>query len=116
MAPEQTDPPHTGTPCVASDVWGLGATLFEAVAGYKPFDEGDDGHQEAAQRFPQLVDELYELPDFVPDDVAKLLYSALEKRPQDRPTPAEVADVLGPILERHPRGRLTGFKTTLSAR
>ncbi len=41
MAPEQCEPPATGTPGHASDVWGLGATLFEAIAGYKAFDEGD---------------------------------------------------------------------------
>ena len=32
MSPEQCDPPSTGTPGFASDVWGLGATLFQAIA------------------------------------------------------------------------------------
>ena len=41
MAPEQCSPPRTGVPGHASDVWGLGVTLFEAVAGYRAFDDGD---------------------------------------------------------------------------
>ena len=36
MAPEQADPPRTGSPTYASDVFGLSATLFEAMAGYRP--------------------------------------------------------------------------------
>jgi serine/threonine protein kinase len=116
MAPEQTDPPRTGTPGTAADVWGLGASLFEAVAGYKAYDEGDPSHPDVSRRFPQLVDEPYVLPDHVPADVAKLVESMLAPDPQDRPTPAAVADALGPILERHPRGKLAGFKSSLTAR
>ncbi len=52
MAPEQTEPPDTGTPGFASDVWGLGATLFEAVAGYRPFDDGDRDATELAGPVP----------------------------------------------------------------
>src|SRR6478609_2210037 len=33
MSPEQWDPERYGDPSPASDVWGLGATLFEAIAG-----------------------------------------------------------------------------------
>ena len=75
-----------------------------------------DDHEELEVRYPQVVQEPDVLPDFVPDDVAKLLHAALEKRPENRPTPAELADAFGPILERHPRGRLAGFKTALSRR
>ena len=116
MAPEQTDPPVTGSPGPAADVWGLGATLFEAVAGYRPFDEGDPDHRDVAARFPQVVDEPYVLPDHVPADVAALIGAMLAPRPQDRPAPAEVADAFGPILDRHPRGALGGWKVALTAR
>ena len=40
MSPEQADPDTHGHPGFAADVWGLGATLFHAVAGYRPFDKG----------------------------------------------------------------------------
>jgi eukaryotic-like serine/threonine-protein kinase len=35
MAPEQADPLGPITP--AADVWGMGATLYHAVAGQPPF-------------------------------------------------------------------------------
>jgi len=101
MAPEQCD----GRPEAASDVWGLGATLFEAVAGYRAFDDSD-------VRWPQVTDEAFALPERVPLDLAKLVYACLENDPSQRPTPAEVADTLGPMLERSPRGRLAGFKVS----
>ena len=114
MSPEQCDPPCTGTPGPASDVWGLGATLFEAVAGYKAFDDGDPAAEAVGARFPQLVDEPYALPEHVPADVVKLVESCLAPDPADRPTPASLVDALGPVLEQHPRGRLGGFKSALS--
>ncbi|HET6563166.1 MAG TPA: serine/threonine-protein kinase [Marmoricola sp.] len=114
MAPEQCDPGRTGTVGVASDVWGLGATLFEAVAGFKAFDEGDRRSDDLGARFPQLRVEPYGLPEHVPAEVAKVVESCLAFHPVDRPTPAEVADALGPVLARQPRGRLGGIKTALS--
>lgn len=107
MAPEQTEPPATGEPGFASDVWGLGATLFEAIAGYKAFDEGEVDAPEVGQRFPQVVDSPHELPERVPSDVAKAVYAALAPNPDDRPLPHEFAESLEPALSRAPRGKLT---------
>ena len=116
MAPEQCDPPSTGTPGPASDVWGLGVTLFEAVAGYRAFDDEDPTADELGRRFPQLVDEPRPLPEHVPAEVAELLATCLSPDPAARPTPSALVDAFGPILEQHPRGRLGGFKVALSAR
>jgi serine/threonine-protein kinase len=110
MAPEQCDPPSTGTPGPASDVWGLGATLFEAIAGYLPFDEATADARTVSEQFPQVVDPPYELPDRVPSDVAKVVYACLDPAPAQRPLPHELAEGLQPALERAPRGRLAGFK------
>jgi eukaryotic-like serine/threonine-protein kinase len=110
MAPEQCEPPRTGIPGPAADVWGLGATLFEAIAGYKAFDRAPEGASSLEQRFPQVVEAPYELPDRVPDDVAKVVYACLEPDPADRPLPHELAEALQPALARAPRGRLAGFK------
>ncbi|MGH3334919.1 MAG: serine/threonine-protein kinase, partial [Nocardioides sp.] len=85
MSPEQAAPQRVGRPGVESDVWGLGATLFEAVAGYRPFDEGDPHADDPRGRFPQLVEPPYELPDRVPAEVAKVVYGALEADAADRP-------------------------------
>ncbi|MGZ8743346.1 MAG: serine/threonine-protein kinase [Nocardioides sp.] len=110
MAPEQCDPPASGTPGPASDVWGLGATLFEAIAGYRPFDDGDEDAAQVADRFPQLRDLAYDLPDKVPADVAKVVLACLEPAPEDRPLPHELAEGLQPALARAPKGRLAGWK------
>lgn len=110
MAPEQCDPPRTGVVGPASDVWGLGATLFEAIAGYKAFDRAAPDAVTVEQRFPQVVDAPYELPDRVASDVAKVVYACLEPRAGNRPLPHEVAEGLQPALERAPRGRLAGFR------
>ncbi|HET7689679.1 MAG TPA: serine/threonine-protein kinase [Nocardioidaceae bacterium] len=101
LAPEQAE----GRPVPASDVWGLGATLFEAVAGYRAFDDSDEPH-------PQLTAEAFDLPARVQPDLAKVIQACLDPDPAARPAPAEVADLLGPLLERAPRGRLAGFKVT----
>lgn len=110
MAPEQCDPPRTGTPGAASDVWGLGATLFEAIAGFRPFDRAGRDAVTVAERFPQVLDAPHELPERVPADVAEVVHACLEPTPANRPLPHEVAEGLRPALERAPRGRLAGFK------
>ncbi|WP_139983704.1 serine/threonine-protein kinase [Nocardioides litoris] len=107
MAPEQAAPGEVGVPGHASDVWGLGATLFHAVAGYRPFDEGDPDAADLDDRFPQLVDPPYELPDDVPPAVASTVLAMLEPRAEDRPEPREVADALEPVLDAQPEVRLT---------
>lgn len=110
MAPEQVDPPSTGEPGHASDVWGLSASLFEAVAGYRAFERGDRRAEELDARYPQLRQEPKALPDRVPAEVVKILHAGLEKRPGDRPLPHEVAEACEPVLQRLPAPRLTGWR------
>lgn len=106
MAPEQADPQRHGGPGYAADMWGLGTTLFHAVAGYRAFDKGPaEGDLEV--RYPQLVDQPYELPDGVPDAVAGLLTAMLSRDAADRPLPADVVDVLEPVLAGLPAPRLS---------
>jgi len=107
LAPEQAEPGRHGVPGPASDVWGLGATLFHAVAGYRPFDDGDPDAGRPEDRFRQLAEEPYVMPDGVPDEVQKIVYAALEVDPADRPLPHEVAAALEPVLERQPPAQLT---------
>ncbi len=107
MSPEQCDPGRRGTPGYASDVWGLGATLFEAVAGYRAFDAGDRDADDPVARHPQLVAAPYGLPGQVPAEVAKVVYAALDADPANRPLPAEIASALEPVLAAQPAVRLS---------
>ncbi|HVL96173.1 MAG TPA: serine/threonine-protein kinase [Solirubrobacteraceae bacterium] len=77
MAPEQRDLARVGELGPATDVWGLGATLREALAG-RP----------------------------VPPVVAALVDACLAPRPADRPSPAELAAELEPLAAALPRPRI----------
>jgi serine/threonine protein kinase len=110
MAPEQCDPPGAGVPDFATDVWGIGATLFEAITGYKPFEAGDSRADALDARFPQLNELAYGMPDTVAPDVAKVVLACLEPDGADRPLPHELAEGLEPALARLPKARLSGFK------
>lgn len=111
MAPEQCDPPATGTPGPPADVWGIGATLFEACAGYKPFREGiQDDDAPAEQHWPQLVEEPAPFPRDVPDAVAKPVLACLAKNPLRRPTAAELVEMLEPVVAALPKPVLGKFK------
>ena len=52
MAPEQCVPGAGAVPGFASDVWGLGASLFYAAAGYRPFPHEDGASDEDDRRRP----------------------------------------------------------------
>ncbi|MDQ6525422.1 serine/threonine-protein kinase [Nocardioides sp. LHD-245] len=107
MAPEQAAPGAAyGVPGHASDLWGLGATLFHAIAGYRPFRDGDPDAPEARDRFPQLLEAPAELPDDVPAAVAKVVHALLEPDPASRPLPREVAEALEPEIAALPAPRL----------
>lgn len=103
LAPEQADPGgRYGAPGYAADVWGIGATLFHAITGERPFRYGDPDAACATERHPQLVDEPRPVRVRVAEGVLGVVRACLERRPADRPLPHEVADALGPDLERQP--------------
>jgi serine/threonine protein kinase len=113
MPPEQCDPgAYEGLIGAASDVWGLGATLFHAVAGGVPFprDKGARDSEDLEERFPQLGHDPIPLPDGLPVALGELLLATLRKDPSDRPTAGEVAADLEPLVAELPR------KLTLSRR
>ena len=107
MAPEQAAPGTAyGAPGHASDLWGLGATLFHAIAGERPFRNGRHDAAELADRIPQLLELPAELPSDVPSAVVKVVQALLEPDPADRPLPREVAEALEPELAGLPAPRL----------
>lgn len=87
MSPEQC---RAKAPSAASDIYGLGVTLFEMLTGERPFPKGD-----SAEPFPQLHQPPAALRDHLrsaPTALAALVASCLAPRPVDRP--AAMADLL----------------------
>lgn len=105
MAPEQCDPRQFGPVGPASDVWGIGASLFRAAAGFRAWDREPGRLQATTPPKP--------LPDFVPAAVRELIMACLAFDPAGRPTPAELAGRLEPLLAALPAARLSGFKVRL---
>lgn len=113
MAPEQCLPGQGEPPGPAADMWGIGATLYHALAGYRPFQESARAPDSTPQeRWPQLVDEPYSLPATVPDDIAKPILGCLQWDPRARPTAHELAEAFVPALAALPRAKLSGFRIT----
>ncbi len=105
MAPEQCDPPQSSQPSYASDIYGIGATLFHAIEGHRAF-KGTTGTGVVTDRFPQLVADPPPFTRRIAPDVAELVYACLARDPADRPLPHELAEALEPALARAPRGKL----------
>lgn len=108
MAPEQCEPVERGPVGPAADVFGLGATLYRAASGDRPFPKGDPESPETAVRWPQLV--LEPDPDRLPPAVAEPILACLDRDPAARPAPAELADALEPVLRSQAKPRLSGLK------
>ena len=98
MPPEQCAPGEAGQIGPGSDVWGLGATLFHAIAGETPFGPARSTDPDAPleARFPQLTEEPRPFPGHVGPDLAESVRACLHKDPEERPTAAELALSLEP--------------------
>jgi len=107
MAPEQCGTGLAHEIGHATDVWGLGVTIHESLAGCRPYPDGDPTASGPA-RFPQLVDEPTRLPRDVPEPLASLIRASMERRPGDRPTAAEIVHELDPLTEAIPPQPILG--------
>jgi eukaryotic-like serine/threonine-protein kinase len=115
MPPEQCDADaFEGRIGPASDVWGLGATLYHAVAGEVPFPRDKGAHEspDLHTRFPQLTADPRPLPDATPEPLRDLVFRALSSQPEARPTVAEVATGLEPLVAALPRKIAFGRRGT----
>jgi eukaryotic-like serine/threonine-protein kinase len=104
MAPEQCDLERREEIGPATDIWGLGATVHEALTGRLPYPRPNPGSPH-----PQLAWAPRELPD-VPSALEPLLRSCLEPRPADRPAAGELADALEPLVDALPPPRIGRFR------
>jgi ABC-type amino acid transport substrate-binding protein len=85
----------------ASDVYGLGATLFTALTGHAAF-ERRDGEQVVAQ-FVRIT--TGPVPDLdthgMPADVAAVVVRAMARDPEQRPTATQLGEQLQQLQKRH---------------
>lgn len=103
MAPEQCDPKRLGPVGPAADVWGLGASIYEALAGQQPFPrkhdrEEDDEWASPEERWPQLAEEPYPLPEGLPEGAVEPFLACLAPDPGGRPSAASLAATLEPLV------------------
>jgi serine/threonine-protein kinase PknK len=88
-------------PTEASDVYGLGATLFCALTGHAAY-ERRSGEQVVAQ-FLRIATE--SAPDLresgIPEDVSSVIEKAMSRDPNDRPTAIELGEELRRVQASH---------------
>ena len=104
MAPEQCEPSRFGDIGPASDVWGLGATLHEAISGRRPF------APHGGERFPQLRARPRPLPERLAPRLRAAVMACLEPHPADRPAAGELGDELEPLVGALPAPRIGRFR------
>jgi serine/threonine-protein kinase len=92
MAPEQCGEGPLTEAGPACDVWGLGATLYEAANGYRPFRarEGQEPH-------PQLSEEPRAFHPRVPAVLRDAIAACLQRDPGLRPTIEELVERIGEL-------------------
>jgi eukaryotic-like serine/threonine-protein kinase len=110
MAPEQCEPERFSEIGPASDIWGLGVTMYEAVSRKLPFLTPSRTTGAEGPRFPQLTDDPIPLGKDVPPELADAIMSCLERRPQDRPTAEALAETIEPWAAALPAPRLGLFR------
>ena len=91
MAPEQITGDYLSP---ATDVWGVGAVLWEATTGEEPFNADDEDDEEPS--YEQLERRIVPIRSYrrVPAAFASLVESCLEPDPAHRPTVDELREGL----------------------
>ena len=114
MAPEQV----RGQPADArTDLYSVGVTLYEATSGTRPFG-GDSSFDVMNAHINVMPQSPTELNADIPQDLAKVILCALEKKPEDRfQTAAEFGASLETARSAHGwqhRSQLTGGETIVA--
>jgi eukaryotic-like serine/threonine-protein kinase len=110
MPPEQCAPGQAGEIGPRSDVFGLGATLYHAISGRHPFSRprARDDNAPLDDRFPQLTEAPRPWPVRVPERLGDAVLATLRRDPAARPSAAELALSLQPLVAELPSKLLLG--------
>jgi serine/threonine-protein kinase len=100
MAPEQADSTLFERIGPASDVWGMGVTLYEAASKRLPFPHGNPGAS-GIERWPQLTADPMPPPAKVGPAVAALVMAAMERDTRNRPTPLDMFEAFDDLAATH---------------
>ncbi len=96
MAPERF---VEGTPPMPeSDIWALGASLYELITGDAPFGNDGGNCQVKGNNIPPIKQD-------VPDSIKELVYSCLSYEPGDRPSARSIVDTV--LKKRYRRNKKT---------
>ena len=96
LAPEQIR--GARPPDQRADIYGLGCTLYELVAGRVPF-PGGTAQQKIARHQSEVPQRLDKLNPSVPEDLADLVAEMLDKEPELRcQSASHVAHLLAPLV------------------
>ena len=97
MAPERFE---SGACDGKADVYGLGVTMFQMLAGRLPFESSDGEPVELARKHVgQVPPALRELNPAVPEPLEEAVMRALAKPPAKRPTAAELERLLSDCVD-----------------
>ena len=82
-------------PRPASDIWSLGATLFELITGKAPFGEDGGSAQLSGSGLPKI-----DVP--ISKELKQIIYSCLDAKITERPTASILAEA---VVEQKPKNR-----------
>lgn len=106
MSPEQIRGASSSAVTSASDVWSLGVTMFELLAGELPFDGSSVAkifHDILNKPAPRVRSRRADIPDALDAIVAR----CLDADPERRPTAVELIALLDPLTADHDEERQT---------
>lgn len=93
MAPEQCETSLLSSIGTATDVWGLGATLYEAANGYRPF-----RRKGADEPHPQLREAPLPMHRRVPESLVEPILACLRRDPVERLRLVDLVESIDALL------------------